>query len=84
MSRVEGNVKGNIFLNFSFLDKENSTWTFGRLVATQKTCTFHEMLKRWEGGGGLNFVLPCEHRGEYYIDFTLICCLWVLFYVCHF
>ena len=20
--------------------------------------------------GGLNFVLPCEHRGEYYIDFN--------------
>ena len=35
MSRVEGNAKGNIFFNFCFLDKENSTWTFGRLVATQ-------------------------------------------------
>ena len=37
MSRVEGIIKGNIFLKFFFffLDKENSMWTFGRLVATR-------------------------------------------------
>ena len=38
MSRVEGIIKGNSFLKFFFfffLDKENSMWTFGRLVATQ-------------------------------------------------
>ena len=39
MSRVEGIIKGNSFLNsfffFFFLDKENSMWTFGRLVATR-------------------------------------------------
>ena len=37
LSRVEGIIKGNIFLKFFsfFLDKENSMCTFGRLVATQ-------------------------------------------------
>ena len=40
MSRVEGIIKGNsflkfFFLSFFFLDKENSMWTFGRLVATR-------------------------------------------------
>ena len=39
MSRVEGIIKGNSFLKFVFffffLDKENSMWTFGRLVATR-------------------------------------------------
>ena len=37
MSRVEGIIKGNIFLFyfFFFLDKKNSMWTFGRLVTTQ-------------------------------------------------
>ena len=39
MSRVVGIIKGNSFLKFFFffffLDKENSMWTFGRLVATR-------------------------------------------------
>ena len=36
-------------------------------------------MKCWKSWGGLNFFLPCERRGKYYIDFTFISCWWVLF-----
>ena len=88
MSRVEGIIKGNSFLKFFFfffffwIKKIVCGHSVGLSPRGMKTYTFHEMLEKL--GGGLNFFLPCEHRGKYYIDFTFISCWWVLFYVCHF